>query len=252
MRIAALYRYPVKGLSPEPLKRVTLNPGEFFPGDRLYAVENGPSGFNPAAPVHQPKVKLLMLARNARLAALTTRYDAVTTRLSVEQDGVEIAAGELATAVGCAVIEGFFERFCAGEMRGRARVLAAPNGFRFTDSRSGFVSLINLASVDALSDTARRALHPLRFRANIYVDGLQPWEEFALVGRKLRAGALELEVIKPIDRCAAVDVVPGRGWRDTDLVGLMERAFAHHDCGVYVRVTVGGELVVGDELAPAP
>jgi uncharacterized protein YcbX len=251
MRIAALYRYPVKGLSPEPLERVTLNPGEFFPGDRLYAIENGPSGFNPAAPVHQPKVKFLMLARNARLAALTTRYDAVTTRLSVEQDRVEMAAGELATAVGCAVIEGFFERFCTGEMRGPARVLAAPNGFRFTDSRSGFVSLINLASVHAVSDKARSALHPLRFRANIYVDGLQPWEEFALVGRKLRAGALELEITKPIDRCAAIDVMPGRGRRDTDLIATMERALAHHDCGVYARVTVGGELVVGDELAPA-
>jgi uncharacterized protein YcbX len=252
MQIAALYRYPVKGLSPEPVERVKLEPGAYFPGDRLYAIENGLSDFDPAAPVHQPKIKFLMLARNRRLAALTTRYDARTTMLRLEQDGIEVAAGELAEEEGRAAIERFFERFCAGEMRGPARVLAAPNGFRFTDSRSGFVSLINLASVDALSDKAQRALHPLRFRANIYVDGLQPWEEFVLVGRKLRAGALELEIIKPIDRCAAVDVVPGRGWRDTDLVGLMERAFFHHDCGVYVRVTVGGELVVGDELAPAP
>jgi uncharacterized protein YcbX len=252
MRIAALYRYPVKGLSPEPLERVRLNRGEFFPGDRLYAIENGPSGFDPAAPVHQPKIKFLMLARNARLAALTTHYDAVTTRLSVEQDGVEIAAGELATAAGRSTIERFFDRLCTGEMRGPARVLAAPNGFRFTDSRAGYVSLINLASLDALAVKAGRALHPLRFRANIYVAELQPWKEFALVGQKLRAGSLELEIAKPIDRCAAVDVVPGRGWRDTDLVGLMERAFAHHECGVYARVTVGGELVVGDELAPAP
>jgi uncharacterized protein YcbX len=130
MRIAALYRYPFKALSPESLERVRLNPGEFFPGDRLYAIENGPSGFDPAAPVHQPKIKFLMLACNARLAALTTRYDAVTTRLRVEQDGVEIAARELATATGRATIERFFDRFCAGEMRGPARVLAAPNGFR--------------------------------------------------------------------------------------------------------------------------
>jgi MOSC domain-containing protein YiiM len=32
----------------------------------------------------------------------------------------------------------------------------------------------------------------------------------------------------------------------------MERAFAHHECGVYARVAVSGELVVGDELAPGP
>ena len=47
-RIAALYRYPVKGLSPEPLERVSLQAGGTFPGDRAFAIENGPSGFDPA------------------------------------------------------------------------------------------------------------------------------------------------------------------------------------------------------------
>jgi uncharacterized protein YcbX len=56
-RIASLYRYPVKGLSPEPLARAALTPGDYFPGDRLFAVENGPSCFDPAAPAHQPKIK---------------------------------------------------------------------------------------------------------------------------------------------------------------------------------------------------
>ena len=32
-------------------------------------------------------------------------------------------------------------------LRGEPQLLTAPEGFRFTDSRSGFVSLINLASV---------------------------------------------------------------------------------------------------------
>jgi len=58
-----------------------------------------------------------------------------------------------------------------------------------------------------------------------------------------------LEITKPIDRCSAVDVLPGLGKRDTDLVATMERAFAHHDCGVYARVIGAGELVVGAELA---
>ena len=49
-RIQAIYRYPVKGLSPQPLGRVALKPGETLPADRLYAIENGPSGFDPAAP----------------------------------------------------------------------------------------------------------------------------------------------------------------------------------------------------------
>ncbi|MGC2134294.1 MAG: MOSC N-terminal beta barrel domain-containing protein, partial [Xanthobacteraceae bacterium] len=42
--IQSIYRYPVKGLTPEPLARAALAPGQTIPGDRLYAIENGPSG----------------------------------------------------------------------------------------------------------------------------------------------------------------------------------------------------------------
>ena len=53
--LSALYRYPVKGLSPEALERAELETSGYFPGDRLYAIENGDSGFNPVAPRHQPR-----------------------------------------------------------------------------------------------------------------------------------------------------------------------------------------------------
>ena len=38
--IHAIYRYPIKGLSPELLLRAELLPHETIPGDRLYAIEN--------------------------------------------------------------------------------------------------------------------------------------------------------------------------------------------------------------------
>ncbi|MCD6071365.1 MAG: molybdenum cofactor sulfurase, partial [Microvirga sp.] len=73
IRIASLQRYPVKGLSPESLSSVTLTKGDYFPGDRLFAIENGPAGFEPDNPQHQPKIKFLMLMRNESLARLRTR-----------------------------------------------------------------------------------------------------------------------------------------------------------------------------------
>jgi len=66
IRISALYRYPVKGLSPERLARVTLTPGDPMPHDRRYAIENGPSGFDPAAPVHLPKIVFLEKSNRQR------------------------------------------------------------------------------------------------------------------------------------------------------------------------------------------
>src|SRR5689334_17228962 len=43
--ITGLYRYPIKGLTPEALSRVPLRVGQTLPADRRYAIENGPSGF---------------------------------------------------------------------------------------------------------------------------------------------------------------------------------------------------------------
>jgi hypothetical protein len=247
--ITALYRYPIKGLSPEAIAHADLPADGHFPGDRMFAVENGPSGFDPAAAEHLPKIKFLMLMRNARLAKLRTRYDDATGRLEIAQGGAVAAAGDLRTAEGRQAVAGFLARFMTDEMRGEAAVLTAPPGFRFVDSRNGFLSIIDTASVGAIAAAAGRTnLDPLRFRANIYVEGLGAWGEFDLVGRQVRLGGAVLEILKRIDRCAATDVEPSLGIRDMKMVELLERSFGHHDCGVYARIVEGGRIAPGDPL----
>ena len=71
--VGALYRYPVKGLTPEPLQSVVLSPGETLPYDRAWAIENGPGRFDQAQPRHLPKITFLMLMRDERLATLRDR-----------------------------------------------------------------------------------------------------------------------------------------------------------------------------------
>src|SRR6266516_4558244 len=132
-KIHAIYRYPVKGLSPEPLARTTLAVQDTLPADRLYAIENGPSGFDPAAPRHQPKQRYLMLMRNERLARLRTRFHDTSHTLVIETEGREAARGDLRTSEGRAEIERFFAVFCADELRGAPKVLHAP-GFSFSDA----------------------------------------------------------------------------------------------------------------------
>jgi uncharacterized protein len=249
--ISKLYRYPVKGLSPEALFEAQLVSDGHFPGDRLFAVENGPSGFDPSAAEHLAKIKFLMLMRNGRLARLKTRYDDASGVLTIMQGGGVLAAGDLATSEGRAVIETCLATWCADDMRGPAKVLCAPLGYRFMDSRSGFLSIIDLASVAAIAAAVGRAsLDPLRFRANVYVEGLGAWGEFNLTGQRMRLGEAELEIIKRIDRCAATDVDPATGQRDMRMVELLERSFGHHDCGIYARVVTGGRIAPGDTLLP--
>lgn len=248
-RIVELHRHPVKGLTPQSLESAVLTAGAHFPGDRLFAIENGPSGFDPANPGHLPKVRFMTLMRLPGLAALRSHYDDATGRLSLHRGETELVSGNLADAADRARIEAFLAETFADALGGPPRLLAAPEGFRFMDSRKGFVSLLNLATLRVLAQKAGRdALAPARFRANIIVDGLPPWGEFDLVGRELRLGSARLAVTARIDRCAATHVEPRQGRRDLDLVGLMEREFGHHDCGIYAEVITGGTICVGDTL----
>jgi len=245
-RLESIYRYPVKGLSPERLERASLSEGGYFPGDRLFAVENGPSGFDPAAPVHQPKTRFLMLMREERLATLRTRYDDATGTLSIQQDSREAVRADLATKEGRLAVEAFFRRFMPKELRGPPKVLAAPSGYRFTDSRSGFVSIINLASVAELETIIGAPVHPLRFRANLYVRGWPAWGDFDLVGREFTVGSVRLKGLKRITRCAATNVDPDTGTRDLTIPETLMQNFNHMDCGIYAQVVEGGEIVAGD------
>src|SRR5581483_1481673 len=190
--IQSVYRYPVKGLSPEALPGIALTVGGTLPHDRLYAIENGPTGFDPAHPAYFPKQRFLMLMRNERLAALKTDYDEASHTLTIHAEGREAAEGDLRTKEGRLAIEAFFRRFMPDELRGPPKVLSG-EGHSFSDVARKVVSIINLASVAAIETAAGAALNPLRFRGNVYVEGWPAWREFELLDRDLRLGGARLK-----------------------------------------------------------
>ncbi|MEQ1697806.1 MAG: MOSC domain-containing protein [Hyphomicrobiaceae bacterium] len=241
--IAGLYRYPVKGLSAERLSEVWVEAGETLPFDRAYAIENGPGAFDEAAPRHLPKVAFLCLMRDERLAALRTVYDGDT--LTISRDGKVLASGALGTANGRAAIEGFIARELATELRGRPRVVSAP-GHSFSDVKEKCLHIINLASVRALEQSTGGAIDPMRFRANVLIDGLEPWAELGLLGREVTLGTARGLVFKRTVRCAATNVDPANGLRGGDLPDEIFRAHGHRDFGIYATVTRGGIMRTGD------
>jgi uncharacterized protein YcbX len=245
-KIQSIYRYPVKGLSPEPLQRARLEVGETLPGDRLYAIENGPSHFDPALPRHRPKTRYLMLMRNERLATLKTRFDAPDRTLVIAWQGREAARGDLHTPQGRSAIESFLAGFCRGELRGPPKLLHAP-GFSFSDVARKVVSIINLASVAAVESVIGAAIDPLRFRGNVYVTGWPAWRELDWVGQEIAIGPdARLKVVKRIVRCAATNVDPDTGIRDLAIPDALQRTYGHADCGIYAEVVTAGEIAVGD------
>jgi uncharacterized protein len=244
----AIYRYPVKGLSPQPLASAALSVGATIPCDRIYALENGPCGFDPATPAYFPKYRFLMLMRNARLAELHTTFDEENHTLVVTAERRVQARGDLRTVEGRAAIEAFFAEFCGPDLRGPPKVLHAP-GHSFSDVSRKVLSIINLASVSALESAAGAPVHPLRFRGNLYVEGWPPWHEFDLLDREIVIGPrARLKIVKRIVRCAATEVDPDTGIRDLCVPRLLQDNFDHCDCGVYGEVVAAGEIAQGDEI----
>lgn len=245
--VAALYRHPVKGFTPERLDAALLEAGAAFPCDRLYAVENGPSGFNPAAPAFLSKQKFTVLAAIPALARARTVYDEASGTISVSAEGAPGFAGGLKDEAGRAGFAAWLERFIPDEdRRGPLRVLEGPGAHRFMDDAAGAVSLINLASVRDLAARLGRPVDPLRFRANVHVEGWAPWAEFSLApGAVVRLGGAEARVVKPIVRCVATHVDPSTGERDVDLTPALHANYGHLCCGLYLQVAWGGDVTVG-------
>lgn len=119
-------------------------------------------------------------------------------------------------------------------------------GSNFDDSH---VLIINLASIQAFALEAGRPVDHRRFRANLYVDGLEPEEELRWLGRRIRAGGAELEVTSRCERCKVITMDPDTTEATPELLRvLVER----HDerMGVYCRVVRPGRVALGDSVGP--
>lgn len=246
-RVAMIYRYPVKGLSPEPMDEVTLEAGQTIPFDRAYAIENGPGRFDPLEPKHLPKTSFLMLMRDERLATLQTRFDPPTETLVIFRDGRQVARGALKDRIGRQMIEQFLAAYMADSLRGPPRILSAP-GHTFSDMAAKCLHIVNLASVRDLERTVGQRVDPLRFRANLYLDGLEPWQELDWLDCDVIVGSTRLGVFHRTRRCDATNVDPASGARDMAIPSTLLRTWGHADFGVYAKVIAAGRIATGDPV----
>ena len=247
--VVALWRHPVKGFTPEPLESVTLPTGGWFPGDRMFAVEDGPSGFDRAAPEHLPKQKFTVLMRTAEVAGVHTRWDEAARRLHASATG----HADLAVAVddpdGRAAFESWLTEVLGDAVSGPLRLVSAEGlDHRFMDHPLGRISLLNLASVRDFEARVGRPVDPRRFRANVWVEGWPAWIENDGADRDLALGEARLRGVKPIVRCAATHVDTDTAMRDFDLVPALFEQYGHRWCGLYATLAAGGVARVGDRV----
>ena len=104
------------------------------------------------------------------------------------------------------------------------------------------VHVVNLASVREMERGLGRPIDPLRFRANLYLEGLTPWAEFGWLDKELRIGEARLSVFARTSRCEATNVDPATGARDMAIPAHLMRTWGHQDFGIYAKISSGGEI----------
>ncbi|MEO9649119.1 MAG: MOSC domain-containing protein [Roseobacter sp.] len=251
LSIVRLNRYPVKGLSAEPLEAVDLNTGEGIPGDRLFGFARYNSGFDPARPEPLPKERFVVLVKEAALAGLQTRFDADSGNLEIEASGrthrfyTQNPEGAKSAAT-------FLHRVLSlTDPKPPLFVSSKPH--RFTDvsvvspQMMNAISVVNSASIRDFGTRVRREIHPARFRANVEIDGLPPYAELDAMGATLAFGDVVLRILSRTRRCAATEVNPETAERDLKVPYLLRKEFGHMDMGVYVEVTSSGTLKTGQK-----
>jgi hypothetical protein len=242
--LAAAYRYPVKSLGGEPLTSVELAPGRGIAGDRAYALV--PAGADARAPGWRPKRRCVALVRNAPLARLAARVDPVSGALVIANGAGEVARGRPENGDERARIEAALNGALAAEV-GAVNLAAAGPDAMLSDVDAPYVSLVNLASVEALGAAMGTKVDPLRFRANFYLRAPPAWCERGWIGRKVAFGGATLEIVDVIVRCAATEVNPATAERDLAILAGLA-GFGHAEMGVYAKVLAGGRAERGAML----
>lgn len=256
--VQSLFRYPVKGLSPEPLNGVQLHTGRGFPLDRNYALTNGGWQFEPAHYQPRPKTDFLMLMQHERLASLNTRVDETQQRITVTSPDGQTKMANLHDSEDLQRLADFITTFVDKPLPGKPQFIQASStaSERFTDvsvvspTLMNSVSLINLATVRDVERVLSKPVDPLRFRANIYFDGGEAWEELAWVDKEIHIGSINARVVLRTRRCAATNVNPKTGVRDLGIPQALIKNFRHGDVGIYAELLTDGLLSPGDALVP--
>lgn len=246
-RVREVWRHPIKSHGRERVAQLALTRGAALPGDRRWAVAHEQSRFDPDAPGWMPCREFTRCAQSAALQAIRAQTDAEDGRITLSHpdcDDITIDpddAGDAARFIAWAGPLSNPDRALP------ARLVRAPD-VAMTDSDYPSISLINLASHAAVEAQLGHEISPLRWRGNILFEGVGAWDEMTWPGKRLRIGAVELEVVEPIRRCMATTANPETGQRDAETLKALNEGFGHQDCGVYARVTRGGPLTEGDVI----
>jgi hypothetical protein len=257
--VVALYRYPVKGFTPEECETLTVLDEGRIAGDRVLGVRFADTAA--ADDAWSRKTGMVALINTPGLARLHVRFDEKAFRLQISL-GPSVLVDEVLNPEGRkrigTILADYVLKLGENPLTGHPerlplRVIGDGRAPRFHDEEAGRVTLHGRGSLQALQAALETEVSELRFRSNIAVDGLGAWEEQNWVGRKIRIGAVEFDVVKPKTRCLATHANPKSGERDMPILTTLTQKIGQENPTFAVAMLpsgAGGQIRVGDPVTP--
>jgi len=258
VRVAALFRYPVKGFTREECDSLEVLPGGRIAGDRVLGLRF--NGSTAADDAWGTKLDFVALVNTPGLTALRLKFNHDTLRLRIQLTD-EVLLDEVLDAVGRTRFAATIEQYILGLKetpdssrtdRFPLRVVGDGVTPRYQDREPGYTTLHGRRSLAALAAAVAEApeVTEHRFRSNIAVDGPDTWEEQRWIGRNVRIGDVEFRAVDPVTRCLATHAHPRTGKRDLPIMKTLLDLFPAERPTFAIMMTAdrGGWIRVGDKV----
>ena len=110
------------------------------------------------------------------------------------------------------------------------------------------VSLLNIQSINDFQKKIDKKVEISRFRGNICIDGVKPWEEQEWVGKIVKINNVSFKVEKKIPRCVAINLKPQTDDNSLNLLQALKKTYNHFDMGIYLTALDDGKVEVGNQI----
>lgn len=243
-KLLSIMRYPIKGFRGDEIVQISLKKHHGIPHDRRWAIRNGSIPQN-LAHDWQPCKAFVRMTQHEDLPLYSVEYCEESLYLT-HPNGESISIKKYVNHK-----DKLSEWFSHNDMG----ISKSSNNTAYWDHNDAHISIINISTVNAMAKTVGLDIDPQRFRGNLLIETDKPWSEFSLIGQRICIGSVELEILRPIDRCKATSVNPSTGASDINIPHLLSSQYGHVFCGVYARVVKAGKIKKDDKLfilSPAP
>lgn len=244
--LAHIVRHPIKSVGWQEIERAALTQGRPLPFDRLWAVATEAAGVQGDVIAWQPKSRFVRGAAEGRLQAIRAAFHEDSGAITLNHPDRDPFTGILPQDA--AALVDWLRPLWPNSRPAPSHLVSRTDGGALSDVPEPYLAILNTTSHEILSERMGLDLSIHRWRGNLWVSGLTPWEEFDLIGHEIQIGTARLRIEQRITRCVATTFDPKTGVKHGDTLAALTQGWGHQDFGVYARVVGSGEIAKDDKV----